>query len=253
MMEDKVLEYWNQRASLADKAGSDDVLAKKLEVRAINNQIKDEMQVAEFGCGNGETAIQIYKNKKIKLDCYDFSPLMIQNAIINAKNHGLEEKIKFHVNDIRAESILNCKYDVIYSERMIINLPDWSTQVNAIKYITGNLKTGGRYLMCENSIQGLNNINEFRAMAGLEKIVPPWHNLYINDDLISNLKLDGVRLINVEAFSSTYYFLSRVVNAWLANRAGVQPLYDSPVNHLAMDLPPVGDFSQGKLWVFEKI
>ena len=99
----------------------------------------------------------------------------------------------------------------------------------------------------------LNNINEFRAMAGLEKINPPWHNLYINDDLISDLKIDGVRLINVEAFSSTYYFLSRVVNAWLANRAGVKPSYDSPVNHLALELPPMGDFSQGKLWIFEKI
>ena len=65
MMEDKVLEYWNQRAGLAEKAGSDEVLAKKLEMRAINNQIKDGMQVAEFGCGNGETAIQLYKNNKI--------------------------------------------------------------------------------------------------------------------------------------------------------------------------------------------
>lgn len=252
-MQDKVLEYWNQRAGLAEKAGSDDVLAKKLEVRTISNQIKNGMQVAEFGCGNGETAIQIYKDKKIELDCYDFSPLMIENAISNAKNQGLEKKIKFQVNDIRAELNLINKYDVIYSERMIINLPDWNAQVNAIKYITGNLKSGGRYLMCENSIQGLNNINEFRVMAGLEKINPPWHNLYINDDLISDLKIDGVRLINVEAFSSTYYFLSRVVNAWLANRAGVKPSYDSPVNHLALELPPMGDFSQGKLWIFEKI
>jgi SAM-dependent methyltransferase len=253
MMEDKVLEYWNQRAGLAEKAGSDDVLAKKLEMRAINNQIKDGMQVAEFGCGNGETAIQLYKNNKIELDCYDFSPLMIKNAVLNAKEHGLEEKIKFQVNDIRSESDLNCKYDVIYSERMIINLPDWDTQVNAIKYITSNLKTGGRYLMCENSIQGLNKINEFRALAGLEKIVPPWHNLYINDDNILNLSINGVRLIEVEAFSSTYYFLSRVVNAWLANRAGVKPSYDSPINHLALELPSEGDFSQGKLWIFEKI
>jgi len=253
MMQDKVLEYWNQRAGLNDKAGSDDVLAKRLEVRAISNHIIDGMQVAEFGCGNGETAIHIFKNKKIDLDCYDFSPLMIENAILNTINHGLENKIKFQVNDIRAELNLKHKYDLIYSERMIINLPDWVTQAKAIKYITGNLKTGGRYLMCENSIQGLKNINVFRTMVGLEEIVPPWHNLYINDDLISNLKLNGVQLVGVEAFSSTYYFLSRVVNAWLANRAGMKPSYDSPVNHLAMEIPPVGDFSQGKLWIFEKI
>ena len=51
MKVDPVLEHWNQRAVLAKRAGSDDLIAKELEIRAISRHIKDGMVVAEFGCG----------------------------------------------------------------------------------------------------------------------------------------------------------------------------------------------------------
>jgi SAM-dependent methyltransferase len=252
-MEDKVLEYWNYRASLENKAGSDDLLAKQLEIRAISNHILSGMSVAEFGCGNGETAIQLYKNTNIELDCFDYSPAMIESAKKNAELSGLVGNINFQVNDIRSELSFDKKYDRIYSERMIINLPDWESQLAAIKFISNQLSVGGRYLMCENSLQGLAEINKLRSSLGLEVIAPPWHNHYLDDDLVSGAVIDGVKLVAVESFSSTYYFLSRVVNAWLAHSAGVKPSYNSPVNELALKLPPIGDFSQGKLWIFEKL
>ena len=251
-MQDKVLEYWNDRASLENKAGSDDLLAKQLEIRALSKHISNGMSVAEFGCGNGETAIQLFKQYEIDLDCFDYSPAMIDSAKINAQKNGLAEKILFQVCDVRTEPKLLKKYDRIYSERMIINLPDWNSQLKAIKFITNQLNKGGQYLMCENSIQGLNKINSLRVSVGLSEITPPWHNLYIDDEALSKINIEGVTLKCVEPFSSTYYFLSRVVNAWLAERAGVKPAYDSPVNQLALELPELGDFAQGKLWIFER-
>lgn len=252
-MEDKVLEYWNYRAGLENKAGSDDLLAKQLEIAAISKHISSGMTVAEFGCGNGETAINLFKKFNINLDCFDYSAPMVESAKKNAELSGLGNKINFQVNDVRSGVGLDRKYDRIYSERMIINLSDWGSQLNVIKFITNQLNVGGQYLMCENSLQGLAEINKLRSSLGLDVIEPPWHNHYLDDALVSNSVIDGVRLVGVESFSSTYYFLSRVVNAWLAHKAGVKPSYDSPVNELALQLPPIGDFSQGKLWIFEKL
>lgn len=106
--------------------------------------------------------------------------------------------------------------------------------------------------MCENSAIGLENLNRLRTTVGLEQISVPWHNAYLVDDLVASLRIPGVRLVDVELFSATYYFLSRVVNAWLAAKDGVQPAYDASINKLALELPAFGDCAQGKLWVFEK-
>ena len=53
--------------------------------------------------------------------------------------------------------------------------------------------------------------------------------------------------------SSTYYFLSRVVNAWLAAKEGKEPDYNSPVNELALHLPAIGDMGQGRTWVWKRV
>jgi hypothetical protein len=155
------------------------------------------------------------------------------------------------VGDVRDEPELEKKFDLIYSERMIINLPDWESQGRAIRYLTSCLNAGGRYLMCENSKDGLDHLNKLRVSAGLEAILPPWHNVYLVDDLVASLQMPDANFVDVEPFSATYYFLSRVVNAWLATKEGTQPSYDAPVNQLALELPPYGDCAQGKLWIFE--
>lgn len=252
MTNDKVLEHWNQRARLAERAGSDDVIAKNLEINAISEYVKNGMKIAEFGCGNGMTAFEILNRYNVELACFDFSPEMIHSANKLAKQLKLKQKVSFEVADIRAEPKIQKKFDLIYSERMIINLPDWETQARAISYLTNLLEVGGKYLMCENSINGLENINKFRKSAGLDPISAPWHNLYLSDELVASLELKGARLVEVNEFSSSYYFLSRVVNAWLAKKEGKSPSYDAPVNQLAFEIPPFGDCSQGKLWVFEK-
>ena len=249
---DKVLEYWNERAALAARAGSDDLVAKELEIRAISSQIRDGATVAEFGCGNGTTALELLQRHDIELHCFDFSPAMIDAAREQAERLGLADRVQFNVCDVRSEPVLSRKFDLIYTERMIINLPDWAAQAKAINYLISNLVPKGRYLMCENSRTGLDNLNGLRVAAGLDPISPPWHNVYLDDAKVAGLEMPSARLAEVQPFSATYYFLSRVVNAWLAKREGASPSYDAPVNRLALDLPPFGDCAQGKLWVFER-
>jgi hypothetical protein len=102
------------------------------------------------------------------------------------------------------------------------------------------------------SATGLGKINDLRKLAGLSEITPPWHNIYLDDARMAEASIDQCELVDVDSYSATYYFLSRVVNAWLAAQTGYEPRYDAPVNKLAQLLPAMGDHAQGKIWVFEK-
>lgn len=252
MNANKIHEFWNEQASLAERAGSQDLLAKEIEVQAIKRHIRNGARVCEFGCGNGVTAIALATEYDVRIDGFDFAAAMVEAAEQAATARGLSERLTFAVANVLDEPELDGEYDTIYTERMLINLPDWPAQERAIRYLAGHLRPGGRLLLCENSMQGLERLNSLRLLVGLLAIKPPWHNCYLDDTEIVALQVPELSLIQVEPFSATYYFLSRVINAKLADDAGVPPAYDAPINRLALQLPPFSDCAQGKLWVFER-
>jgi len=239
------LEHWDKRAELGESSGSDDMIAKQLETRAIFKYIKDGMSVLEFGCGNGETAIEMAGKFDVKIRAFDYSVKMLIPAFELTDG---ADNICFKYEDIMDEHEFDEKFDLVYTQRCLINLPDWEAQKKAIKYLTSLLKPGGIYVMCENSLDGLYNINKLRGMLGLTGIHSPWHNLYFNDYALLNLEIPVVRLQHIDSFSSTYYFLSRVVNAGVSDN----PDYNSPINKLALKLPATGNTAQGKIWVWRK-
>lgn len=248
----EVLDFWNDRARLAELAGSNDFVAKQLEVATLARYVRPGQKILEVGCGNGFTAIEFARRFDVDIHGIDFSEEMIKVAQKRAGEVSLKGKVRFEVADVGNLPGADSNYDLVYTERVLINLPDWPAQVKAIRDIASRLKPGGRYLMCENSQDGLDRINELREACGLAVVTPPWHNHYLHDDEVAALVIDGVKLAEVECYSSTYYFVSRVVNAWLSAQAGEEPRYDAKVNQLALLLPSIGEFGQGKLWVWEK-
>jgi ubiquinone/menaquinone biosynthesis C-methylase UbiE len=244
--------FWNDRARLRQCAGSNDVIAKELEIKAIAEYVSDGMRLLEVGCGNGFTAIELARRYDIEIFAFDFAEKMIDAAKSMLTGQQLKGSVTFRVGDIRHLSDISQKFDLIYTERVLINLPDWPTQKQSIINIIELLSAGGLYVMCENSQDGLDKINVLREAVGLPKVEPPWHNCYFRDKDIETITLPRVILENVNCYSSTYYFLSRVVNAYLSAQEGKEPRYDAPVNQLALKLPSIGDFSQGKIWLWRK-
>ena len=247
-----VLAFWNNRAGLGKWAGTRDMTAKQLEIEALAAQVRDGMRVLEVGCGNGITAIEIARRHCVRIRAIDFAEEMITAAKELARGQELKGSIEFSVGDVREMVGVSEEFDLVYTERVLINLPDWPTQVQALTSITALLAPGGVYAMCENSQDGLDTINALRARVGLPAITAPWHNRYFRDAELGEVRLPGIELEAVQHYSSTYYFLSRVVNAWLAAREGKEPEYEAPVNQLALRLPPIGEFGQGRLWLWRK-
>jgi hypothetical protein len=177
---------------------------------------------------------------------------MVEAARTLADREILKGSVHFEKGDIRMRPDMSERFDLIYTERVLINLKDWEAQKMAIEYITSLLKPSGLYVMCENSQNGLEKINVIREQIGLDKIEPPWHNIYFRDEDLSILSIPWADLEAVNCYSSTYYFLSRIVNAWLAELQGREPDYEAPVNKLAFIVPSFGDMAQGRIWLWRR-
>lgn len=248
-----VRDFWNRQAGLGKWAGSRDLIAKQIEIEAISAYVRDGMNILDFGCGNGITAFELARRYSIHLIGMDYADEMVQAAKSLGQGLSLKGSVEFCAGDVSSLSKISKQFDMVYSERTLINLPDWGSQKDAIIRLTSLLKKGGYYIMCENSQDGLDKINMFRRSIGLQDIIPPWHNKYFRDSDIENLIIPGVTLEKIDYYSSTYYFLSRVINAWFANQEGKEPEYDAPVNSLALKLPSYGDMGQGRIWVWRKV
>ena len=247
------LEFWNSRATLGVAAGTNDISLKALEIENISRFLKGCRNVLDAGCGNGTTAISVLKNiPDIFVYGFDYSEVMIQEARRLGQAEGVQDRLCFEVGDLLSPPFQDNFFDVVYTERSLINLNGVEDQRKSIAALISKVRSGGRLVLCESFKNGLDEINSFRIPIGLEAIDQPWHNHYLRTEDLKHLIPECADLETISNFSSTYYFLSRVINAWLSKSSGVDPSYDAPINKLAYSLPSLGVCSQARMVVLKK-
>lgn len=247
-MDDKQA-FWDRQAQQGSLSGTRDRYAKELEMQAIARHVSDGMRVLDVGCGDGETLE--FLTKKYHLYAYgmDNSKKMVEAA----RHKGLVDIFQCDIRKITKS--FGSLFDIIYTQRALINLDSWEEQRQAILDIISLLKPSGTYVMVECFMEGLQEINELRKMLALPEIKPPWHNRYLNyRDEVLPFFMEEDLLFDFVSFSGTYYFMSRVVNAYLAKQCGMEPAYDSTVNYLGKMLPPecVNMKGQVQSWIVRK-
>lgn len=237
---------------------------KQLEIQSliesISTLLTGEKSILEVGCGNGYNAISISMELKHSVDGFDFIPEMIDNA--NANLNRLDEQDKKRLN-FYVDDVLNIskekKYDLIYSCRCLINLPNSDLQDKAIKEILSMLKPGGYFLMLENFIENYEAQNELRVSVGLSKRTPAEFNLFFNDSHVNSL-IDslGGKIIEEKNFSSLHDIMQYVVVP-MVNGGAIQ--YDhyaiKAVTKLLLSVDSnitgsFGRYGQNKLLVIKK-
>lgn len=258
-MEMKIKMHWDRQAAKGELSGTRDRIAKELEIRAISQFVKDGMRVLDVGCGDGETIGCLLDKHHLDIQGVDFSNEMVARALRRtyAYESGIVSILTLDVRNLKQYFSQHNPFDLIYTERTLINLSSWEEQRQAIIDIGALLKPGGLYLMCENFKEGLADINRLRQEVGLEVIKEPWHNRYLTqDEIIPDLKnIPGLILEDRVDYSANYYFLSRVVEAYVAAQEEREPAYDSPINRIALRLQTtkvVCNRGQGQLWVWRK-
>jgi ubiquinone/menaquinone biosynthesis C-methylase UbiE len=208
-------------------------------------------KILDVGCGDGYTTLNIAKNfTNIEFIGVDYAENMIDNAQTNLQvNFKQLNNVTFKVADATniSKSFDAKSFDVILSDRCLINLKDTAIQYETIKQISSLLKPSGYYVGIENFVEGNNNLNAARKQMGLTEIPIRWHNLFFTEvEFIDKVK-QWFSSIEFVEFSSAYYFATRVIYSAICKLQNVEPDYLNDIHKIAIDLPAYGKFSPIKL------
>lgn len=249
-MSDKVKDFWDARSRLGDLAGTDDSILSKIEQDFIVKNIPDGARVLEVGCGNAQTLMRLAEENNCTGVGLDFSDKMADLAGCSVKESCLHDQIKIHCQQIPPVPTTFGQFDIILSQRCLINLPTPEDQRDAILSIGEVVKPGGRYVMVGSSEDGLEKTNVMRRSLGLPEVEPPWHNRFFLESDILSWQTKTFAIKEIFHISSTYHFLSRVIYAALAAEKGEKLRYDSDINLLSTKLPQdIGEFGPVKAWI----
>ena len=251
-MKKKIKIFWENRSQKKFFAGSNDADIDIFETNYIASQMNKNKSIFDVGCGNGLLLKRLLVKKKYKNAIgVDFSKGMIKSA----KKLRLKNTI-FKVADITQKkdlSEINKKFDIIITKRSVIIIKKQSEQLKILDYLGNFLKRDGKILCCENSKDALDKINKIRLSEKLPKIKQPWHNTYFEDKKIKRYKFRNIKFVKFHEFTSTYYFISRIINAlWAKNEK--EKIFNKSINKLGMSLNQrlIPGFSQNKIYEFSK-
>lgn len=232
---------------------SKDIRLNNFENDFMVKNIKKNKSILEIGCGNAVLLKKLISKKpKYYLGTEFVKELTEHNKkTIKKKNIFFDNLDMTLVN----KKSFNKKFDYIISKRAVQNVLSKKLQLKSIDNLGFFLKKEGKMLLMESSINAQKNINKFRKIFNLHKIIPPWHNLFLDDNLIKKYKFKSVKLIKIENFSSSFYFVTRIIYAAYAKFKNEKVNFINPLNLIATLLDNKifkEDFSQIKMYIFKK-
>jgi SAM-dependent methyltransferase len=244
--------------------------AKALELDALSRRLHSVLgesagaHVLEMGCGNGVNCVELAKLfPSIRFDGVDFIAEMVTAAIENSRNGGVQDQVRFFVGDAaRVGSVvgLDTAYDVVFTDRCLINLNTVTLQKQAISALVSKVRLGGYLLMIENSMTSYGEQNRCRSVLGLTPRTPAAYNLFFDEaEIRPHIASIGLELIDVEDFSSLHdlilYVLVPAINGDVVD-------YDHPLVQAATTLSKelsasmtgtFGSFGQNRMFVCQRL
>lgn len=255
----EIQAYYQERATRGRYATSPDFNLREVEIQYLGERLKDGLKVLDVGCGNGYSTLSFASTFNSSFVGVDFVPEMIEAARALTPEFELKGEIDFQVGDVTDLKFPDSSFDIVISERCLLNLPANELQWQAMREVARVLKDGGQYLMLEGTKQGFDRLNEVRSQFGLDPILEadPNYNWFSNKfDEQEMLRVAGTIYSKVEDIQrfGMYYFISRVVHPMLV--APEQPKYDAPINSVARQIcsriPNFEDLGHVALFVFGK-
>lgn len=232
-------EFWDKQANQFGEsvnAVNFDTLSEELELQTIRSLLNSNDAVCDLGCGNGRLLSFLRDNGMAgKLVGSDFTEGMITAANTLKKRDPKYQDISFYHLDATQPNLnktLGENFDAVITKRLLINLEADSEREKVLKNIYDLLNSNGIYLMTECFEEPLNRINGIRQKLDLDAIKVHEFNRYLTNDFMEIVTryFDVIKMVD---FQSTYYFVSRVMNAYLSEG---MPSYTAPINQLAVKL-----------------
>lgn len=231
-----VLDYWND-----DKVES--MYDKNLlgaEIDLICSKIHPGAKILDAGCGEGEGTLEYSELGHVT--AVDFSDTRLAKARERVKD-AIFQKV-----DFLGEYSLPSDFDIVVSQRFLINIMDWGLQKKVILDLMDRLKPGGKLLMLEGSEDGVWELNMLRETLGLPPIPVKWHNLFFKDDELKKFITDSGFKIVSEFGLGEYFLLTRGARPYFDKELN----WDSDFNERASIMTGLTKYSRLKLWVIQK-
>jgi SAM-dependent methyltransferase len=220
---------------------------KRLEVDALRRAIErssppHNAHVLEVGCGNGQNIAALAASfKNYSWTGVDYIPEMIAAAKETCPG------ATFHVADVMDLPDIG-PYDVVFTDRMLINLGSIAMQRQAIENLAS--LTQGSLILIENSRQTKDAQNDLREVVGLPRRRDAEFNLFLNDEVVIPHLKSLFSTVEVEDFGSLHDILLYVLLPATLGDAGH---YEHPIMQAVADLctkvtVPAGQFGQNRLY-----
>ncbi len=232
-MSDFILDFWNSNAAKfknSHQVSWGDEYAIKLETSNIASCIRDNDSVLDVGCANGFASImQCGAHRLSKMTGVDFSETMIEYAQQNKAASDYADLLTFCHGDVRCLNFPDDTFDVVYTTRVIINLPTWEQQMQGLAECIRVAKPGGTVIFSEAFYEPLVRLNAMRALFGLSPLVEHDFNRYIKKSRMDAFLSDLGYLYETVDFSSMYYFGSRLLRELMTDYRSYEG-YSNPIN-----------------------
>ena len=263
-MSDSNKEYWEnpKTVSLLDKN------LRTLETNFVLSHISSSDELADFGCGDGESTVH-YATKVKTCLALERSNTLRSRAAERFKEKGLTN-VTLVGGDANDLSEYVSKFNVAVTQRVLINFLTWGEQQQVIKNIWHALRPGGRYLMLENTFEGHEALDAARRSVGLPNIkLHDWHSLYLHYGKLMEF-LDGKFVVEKTQTFNLYYLLTRVFMNKLATFEGygtnatkdpifdradaaARELYEVMGSQVHIDVPTGSSFGPIQGWVLRRM
>lgn len=233
-MKDHILNYWNDQAGqhgASHCASWGDYYAVQLEIENIGRFTKMGDHVLDVGCANGYSTFHHLGKGLGSLTGIDFSEKMVAQANMAKNRIDTDCKVDFEIGDVRELPKGKDSFDVVYTTRVLINLPTWEEQIQGINECLRVCKPGGLIILSEAFWEPLTLLNAIRTLKSLPPLVEHDFNRYLKKSLLDEFLLHQGIDFEVIDFSSIYYLGSRFLRE-LVSKAGSYPGYSNPINEI---------------------
>jgi SAM-dependent methyltransferase len=232
-----------------------DALTRRFRAIAAQGSVAD---ILEVGCGNGVNCFALAEGfPSARFDGVDFVEEMVAAARERATAFpGVPPR--FFVGDVcKLDAVAGLKreYDVVFTDRCLINLNTHELQLQAITALAGRVRPGGHLVLIENSTTTYGRQNDCRVILGMPARTPASFNLFFDESRVRPHAAGlGLQLEHVEDFGSLHdlmlYALVPAMNGGTVD-------YEHPLVKLATTLSlgisastpnAFGDFGQNRLF-----
>jgi len=236
---DHIRDYWElqgEKHGASHWASWGDNWMIDLEIETIAEFINDGDKVLDVGCANGFGVFrQAESHQRLSIMGVDFAAKMIDAAQKVKQEKSLGADVEFREGDVRSLEFPDNVFDLVYTTRVLINLPTWELQVQGIAECVRVVKPGGTVVLSEGFWEPLIRLNAIRAICHLPALVEHDFNRYLKMSVLERHLCELGYPYEINDFSSIYYLGSRLLREMVTDPHDY-PGFSNPINKMFFEI-----------------